>query len=152
MIENENNIGYLIKYNSQIFRRLQIHLDKILEKYQLSSGTYPYVLNLYENEGVTQSRLASNIGHDKAMSARSITKLIELGFIEKKADINDCRAYSVYLTAKGKELAPKIKSDIHALSYNITAGITNKEQEITMKSLCKILDNIVNFSNFGGND
>jgi len=150
IIENQQSIGYLIKYNSQIFRRIQSHLDKILEKYELSSGTYPYLLNLYENEGITQSKLSSNIGHDKAMSARTISKLIDLGLMEKKEDENDSRAYRVYLTQKGKEIAPDIKNEIHTLSYSITAGLTDEEQEITMNSLIKIFNNIINFNNCGG--
>ena len=38
------------------------------------------------------------------MSARTITKLIELGYVYKKQDEEIARAYKLYLTEKAKSL------------------------------------------------
>lgn len=134
----ENNIIYFMKYNSQIFRNMQSYIDRVLEKYELSSGTYSYLLNIYFNEGTTQSRVGNEIGHDKAMSARTIKKLIEQGFIYKESDREDSRLHHIFLTEKGKNSAPKVKEEVESLSLLLTEDVDDSEKEILMKNMEKI--------------
>ncbi len=129
-----------IMLNSKIFRNTQIFLDKILKKYELSSGSIPYIFILEKNQGITQIKLSREVGNDKAMSARTITKLIESGFVYKKQDEKDCRAYNLYITEKAKELIPKIREEIHGIVDLITEDLTEEEKMITSKSLFKILE------------
>ncbi len=129
-----------IMLNNKIFRNTQIFLDKILKKYQLSSGSIPYIFALEKNEGITQIKLSKEIGNDKAMSARTIAKLIKLDLVYKKQDEKDSRAYNLYLTEKAKKLIPKIRMDIHSMVDLVTEDLTEEERFITTKSLKKILD------------
>lgn len=131
---------HFIMLNSKIFRNTQIFLDRSLRKYGLSSGSISYIFTLEKNEGISQNKLSKEIGNDKAMSARTIIKLIELDFVHKKQDERDSRAYNLYLTEKAKELIPKIREDIHAVVNLVTEDLTEEEKFITTKSLKKILD------------
>ena len=131
---------HFIMLNSKIYRSTQFFLDKILKKYELSSGSIPYIFNLEKNEGISQNKLSKEIGNDKAMSARTITKLIDLDFVHKKQDERDSRAYKLYLTAKAKELIPKMREEIHTVVNLVTEDLTEEEKLITIKSLKKILD------------
>ena len=45
---------------------------------------------------VSQNKISEDIGNDKAMSARTITKLIELDYVYKEADERDSRAFRLY--------------------------------------------------------
>ena len=99
---------YLLKLNNKIFRTTQGYLDKVLKKYELSSGLYPYLLVLRENEGISQNQISKELGFDKAMSARTITKLIKLGYLNRKEDEDDSRAYKLYLTEKAKVTIPNV--------------------------------------------
>ena len=135
----EIEIMHFIMLNSKIFRSTQIYLDKVLKKYELSSGSVPYIFTLEKNEGISQNKLSKEIGNDKAMSARTITKLIELEFVHKKQDEKDSRAYNLYLTAKAKELIPKIREEIQIVVNVLSQDLTEEEKTITIKSLKKIL-------------
>ena len=137
-MESEN-IPFIM-LNSKIFRNIQIFLDKILKKYELSSGSIPYIFTLEKNEGITQIKLSREVGNDKAMSARTITKLIESGFVYKKQDAKDSRAYNLYVTEKAKKLIPKIRVEIREVVDLITEDLTEEEKIITSKSLGKILE------------
>ena len=136
----EKETMHFIMLNSKIFRNTQIFLDRSLRKYGLSSGSISYIFTLEKNEGISQNKLSKEIGNDKAMSARTIIKLIELDFVHKKQDERDSRAYNLYLTEKAKELIPKIREDIHAVVNLVTEDLTEEEKFITTKSLKKILD------------
>jgi len=133
---------YLIKYNSKIFRNTQMYLDKVLKKYELSSGCYHYLFILEENEGISQNKISKEIDNDKAMSARTITKLIGLGYIYKTEDEGDSRAYKLYLTEKAKVIIPKVHEEIQELVNLATVGLNESEKSITMDSLKKIMNNV----------
>ena len=135
---------HLIKLNNKIFRANQIYLDKVLKEYELSSGSYPYLLILRENEGISQNQISKELGFDKAMSARTITKLIELGYLNRKEDEADSRAYKLYLTEKAKDVIPKVLEEIHKLINLITENLDEEAKVITLDSLNKILNNIKN--------
>lgn len=136
---------HLIKLNNKIFRTTQVYLDKVLKKYELSSGSYPYLLALNENEGISQNKISKELGFDKAMSARTVTKLINLGYLDRKEDEADSRAYKLYLTRKAKIIIPKVLNEIHKLEGLITNDLSEKEKVITLDSLNKILNNMKNF-------
>jgi len=110
----------------------------------LSSGSYPYLLILRGNEGISQSKISEEIGCDKAMSARTITRLIKLGYLDRNKDETDSRAYKLYLTEKAKDIIPKILEKIHKLADLITRDLSDVEKVITIDSLNKILNNIKN--------
>ncbi len=133
---------HLIKLNSRIFRITQSYLDKVLKEYDLSSGSYPYLLTLRGNEGISQNKISEEIGCDKAMSARTITKLIKLGYLDRNKDETDSRAYKLYLTEKAKVVIPKVLDKIHNLVGLITKDLNEEEKFITIDSLNKILNNI----------
>ncbi|WP_253198366.1 MarR family winged helix-turn-helix transcriptional regulator [Clostridium gasigenes] len=140
----KEDIMHLIKLNNKIFRTTQVYLDKVLKEYELSSGSYPYLLTLRENEGISQNKISKELGHDKAMSARTITKLIKLGYFNRKEDEDDSRAYKLYLTEKGKDVIPKVIDKVRKLIDIITRDLNEEEKITTMDSLDKILSNIKN--------
>ena len=133
---------YLIKLNNKIFRNTQVYLDKVLKEYELSSGSYPYLLILMENEGISQNKISEELGYDKAMSARTITKLMNLGYLDRKKDESDCRANMLYLTDKAKVIIPKVIEKIHKLVHLITKDLNEEAKVITIDSLNKVLNNI----------
>ena len=133
---------HFIMLNSKIFRSTQIFLDRVLKKYQLSSGSIPYIFTLEKNEGISQNKISLELACDKAMSARTITKLIKLGYLDRKEDEADSRAYKLYLTEKAKVIIPKVLDEIHKLVHLITKDLNEEEKISTIDSLNKVLSNI----------
>ncbi|MEF2111278.1 MULTISPECIES: MarR family winged helix-turn-helix transcriptional regulator [Clostridium] len=138
----KEDIMHLLKLNNQILRSTQVHLDKMLKEYDLSSGSYPYLLMLRGNEGISQNKISEEVGCDKAMSARTITKLIDLGYIVRNKDEDDSRAYKLYLTQKAKVIIPKVLYKIHKLVELITKDLNEEEKRTTINSLSKVLNSV----------
>ncbi|GFZ30126.1 MarR family transcriptional regulator [Clostridium zeae] len=141
----EKESMHFIMYISKIFRNTQIYLDKVLKEYGLSSGACSYLFVLEKNEGIGQNKLSEEIGNDKAMSARTITKLIEQGYVYKEQHEKNSRAYKLYLTEKAKEIMPKIHEAIQALVNLASEELSEEEMLITMDSLKKIYDSTQRF-------
>lgn len=127
-------------FNNKIFRNTQSYLDKVLKKYNLTSGTYPYIFTLEKNEGISQIKISNEIGNDKAMSTRTINKLIKNDFIYRQQDEQDSRAYKLYLTKKAKKIIPELHREIDSIIGLITEDLSEKELDITMASLEKIFE------------
>ena len=138
----QEDIMYLIKLNNKIFRNTQVYLDKVLKEYELSSGSYPYLLILMENEGISQNRISEELGYDKAMTTRTLAKLINIGYLDRIKDDDDFRANKISLTEKGKDVSVKIREKIDELVQLITTDLNEEEKVITIESLNKILCNI----------
>ena len=136
---------HFIMLNNKIYRNTQIYLDKALKKYGLGSGAYPYLFILEKNEGISQNKISREIGHDKAMSARTITLLIELGYVYKEEDERDSRAYRLYLTAKAREIIPEIHKEIRILINLITESLSEEEKITTIGAMSKIFENTQRF-------
>lgn len=140
-------IDKLIMYNNKIFRNTQGYLDKALKKYDLSSGVYPYLMVLEKNEGISQICISKEIGNDRAMSARTINKLVESEFVYRVQDEKDSRAYKLYLTSKAKEIIPLVRIEIQKLIGLITEDLTEDEKNIAMKILKSIFEKTVYLKN-----
>lgn len=130
----------LMMYINKTYRYEESYLNKKLKKYNLSSGSFSYLLALEKNEGMTQIQISKDIGNDRAMSARTISKLIEGGFIYKLQHEKDSRAYKLYLTDKGREVIPAIKEEIQKIIDFLTEGLSEEEKRITIKGLESIFE------------
>ena len=135
-------IMHLLKLNNKIFRYTQIYLDKVLKEFELSSGSYPYLLILKDKDGINQNRISEELGYDKAMTTRTLAKLINIGYLDRIKDDDDFRANKIFLTEKGKAVTVKILDKLHELDQLITIDLNEEEKVNTIESLNKILCNI----------
>lgn len=135
----------LTKYMAMIYRASQGYLDKSLKKYSLSFGTFPFLLGVYENEGISQNALSEYVKVDKALSARAIKKLIELGYVEKIVNSKDSRAYKLYLTESAKNIVPGVLKELNGWSRIITKDLTEEEKKRAEHLLQNMYMNIKDF-------
>lgn len=117
------------KWISVLHRQFQIYLNRELKDYDFHSSEYIFLVNLYENDGVSQEQLSSNLFINKAATARAIARLEKLGYVQRARDPLDSRAYVVTLTAKGKEMQGFIQSKLAHWTKTIVAGLTAEEIE-----------------------
>ena len=66
------------------------------------------------------------------------------GYIKRERNTNDKRFYKLYLTEKGKEIAPLVNSTFQELTEIYSKGFTVEESTQILISLKKILDNVYN--------
>jgi DNA-binding MarR family transcriptional regulator len=92
-------LGALI---SLIRRNHFIALNTRLKPLGLSAGQFPILMFLSRKEGIPQETLARYFHLDKATIARAVRRLEDDGFVCRKIDPGDRRAYGLFLTGKGK--------------------------------------------------
>lgn len=137
----DNKMRSLIKLTNSIYRCTQTHIDKKLEKFNLTTGTYPYLFVLNRNEGISQNEISRELNVDKAMSARTVKKLIELGYIRKEENEEDIRAYKLYITDKAKSIIPEIIEILDDFTNILVQGNDRERIEASIEFLESVLEN-----------
>lgn len=132
----------ITKLTGGIYRNTLEYTNEVFKKYSLGSGTYPYLMILYNKEGISQNQISKELAVDKALSARVIKKLINLGYVRKETNSKDSRAYCLYLTDKAKLIIPSMKEELAKWNEIMTQNLTEEEKDDITDLLSKVLGNI----------
>lgn len=103
--DSEISIGQLV---SMIHRTHMVYLNNRMKKLDISAGQFPFLMVLFNKEGITQDEIAADVHIDKGTVARALRKLEDNRYIYRAVDLNNRRKYIIYLTEKGKLIVPKI--------------------------------------------
>ena len=137
----------LVKLANMLYRCTQAYTNEVLKKYRLGSGNYPFLMILFKNEGINQNQISRELNVDKAMSARVIKNLIELGYLMKEEDPEDSRAFKLYLTEAAKAIIPDIKKELRIWNETITKDLSENEKDKIIDLLSMVLKNAKNCRN-----
>ena len=87
---------------SIISRHGQMYLDRKLKPLHIRAGQIPILRLLGVKDGISQERIGKFFHLDKGTIAKTIRPLISEGYINRKTNPQDRRAYQVFLTRKGR--------------------------------------------------
>ncbi|MGL5414566.1 MAG: MarR family winged helix-turn-helix transcriptional regulator [Clostridium sp.] len=134
-MEDKNNIRYIGKYISRLYRRSLVHLNNNLKEYDVTSSEYMYIINIPDNESVNLTYLSHKLSVDPALTTKVINKLVKKGFIEKVKSETDKRSCEVFLTEKGSEVKPEIFNVLTDWVLIMTDGMEMGERMELMSKL-----------------
>lgn len=127
---------------SIIYRYSQVFLNPVLKKYNLGSGQYILLAELFDNNGINQEQLTNLVKIDKANTARGIKKLVEEGYVTKIVCEEDKRAYKLYTTEKAEAIRHNLESIFDSWNDVILDGISKAEADQLFSMLDRIEKNI----------
>lgn len=135
---NKDRLG---KHISLLYRYSQIFFNKEFKAYQLGSGQYMFLIELYQNPGITQEQLSELVRIDKATTAKAIAKLIAAGYVTKHTSAADKRAYNLYATDKAETIKSSLFSLLDVWNKLLLDGFDAEEQQFAHRLLEKMCAN-----------
>lgn len=138
-MRGQESIG---RYLACIYKAGQCYVGRELAEYGIGSGQYFFLLVLSKKDGISQDALTEVARVDKATTGRAVKKLAEEGFIIRKRNPKDLRAYQIYLTEKGKRMLPVVREVLSRWNNSILKGLTEEEKQLALKLVKKIFDNL----------
>lgn len=109
---------------------------------ELPIGQILCLHEIYNNEGLSQEKLAGELMVDKATIARCIQRLLEEGYVYRERNATDRRAYGIYLTEKARtEYA-----DINKIFIELEDKMSEKLTDIEKIALIHLLEKICDYS------
>ena len=131
---------------------LNRYLQKIKDMEMRSFGLKGnHVMSLYylsrNPQGLTATELTEACKEDKAAISRTITQLVEKGYVCRESDENK-RAYrtKLFLTDQGKELVQLVDRRIDFALTRGGNGLTDEQRRIFYSTMDMILDNLSHYN------
>jgi len=133
--EISETIGYLL---IQIFRSHRSALQVALADHELHPGQELLLLQLGEQDGLTQSELVLRLQIQPPTLTRMLNRMVSTGIIERKPDPGDRRISRVYLTPTGRKLQKPILDIWIELENSILAKLTPDQKSILQNLLQRV--------------
>ena len=99
--EKNRSAGYLANHLARLFAR---NLQARIKPMGLSTGTFPVLLELWEQDGLTQSELVRRLDIEQATIANTLARMERDGFVTRRKNTSDARSQLVWLTPKARAL------------------------------------------------
>lgn len=122
--------------------KIKNDLSKELKPYRVTSEQLVLLSKLWHQDGISQKELAKKCLKDQPTTARILDKLEKRGLITRQINLEDKRAFMIFLTDEAKELRiPLITVASRHMGKALT-GLSNEEQSQLKVLLNKIIRNL----------
>jgi DNA-binding MarR family transcriptional regulator len=125
---------------SLIYRKHAKYLNTKVEDVNLTYGLYPFLIEIYKHDGISQEDLAKVLYLNESTVTRSLDKLEKRGFV-KKTPVK--RKKIITLTDEGAEIAKKVMNYDEKWDEIIKKDLSEEEYINFKKTLIKICEGLV---------
>jgi DNA-binding MarR family transcriptional regulator len=132
---------------SIILRFGQMYLDRQLKHLHVRSGQIPILRLLDLKDNISQESIGNFFHLDKGTVAKAIRPLMNAGYITRKTNPKDKRAYQILLTRKGRDIIPDIQRTLSEWTDMLTADFEDKEKIMVNDFLSRMAKNAVTHLN-----
>ena len=115
---------------------------QIFQAVGLHRGQPPVLMELWKQEGLTQTDLAERIQITPATLTKMLQRMEKAGFILRKPDSVDQRITRVYLTEVGKTVQGQVEAMLQELEAETFAGLELEELEMLRGMLIMLRSNL----------
>jgi DNA-binding MarR family transcriptional regulator len=134
------NLGFLIKDVTRLWVR---HFEAHASEIGMTLSQARVLVFLSRNEGCTQARLADLCETDPMTLVRVLDRMEADGFLERRPDPNDRRAYRLYLKPASDPVLAEITRIGDRARGAALSGLSNEERTQLIALLERIHSNLV---------
>lgn len=132
----------ILREIGMISRALDLINNIEFKELDLTRGQYLYVVRICENPGIIQEKLAEMLKVDRTTVGRSIQKLEQNGFIEKRNDEYNRKIKKLFPTEKGRYVFSLIiRENEHSDRVALT-GLSEEEVRTLLSLLERVRKNV----------
>jgi len=124
-------------------RYFKLFLNYRLKKYGLNGAQFMVLLVLTKKDGLSQEAINEGLQFDKGFLAKVAKSLEKEGYIIRKVNQDDRRAYRLFLTDKAKTFRTTIFEILNEWDSTILHDVTDQEIKVLKRTLDGMLDRVV---------
>lgn len=94
----------------QVTKAHRARLGAGLAELGLHLGQEAVLVQLWAQEGLTQSELVERLGVEPPTVTKMLQRMERAGFVTRREDVRDARVSRVYLTAEGRKLEAPVRA------------------------------------------
>ena len=130
-------------YFSIIYRHGRVMHDKAMKQFGITGQQMGYIRWIGENPGISQEALARRMQIDKGAVAKAVGNLVEKGFVERRKNPDDRRAYCLFPTEKARNIRSRIEQCARRIEGELFDGLTPEETELFENLLGRVTENMM---------
>jgi len=100
------------------------------------------LVQLWAEEGLTQSQLTVRVGIDVSTMTKALQRLERYGPVERCKETQGMRVSRVHLTKEGRALQPAVTEVQDQVELRAFAGFSDSERASITAMLCRVADNL----------
>jgi MarR family transcriptional regulator for hemolysin len=114
---------------SIIARQLRMSFDQTVERNGVTRAKWTLIAAVAHNPGATQRMIAAALEVREITAGRLIDRLCEEGYLKRRENPNDRRAYCVYLTPAAQPVLDKLDELARSHEKEVFAGMDEEDIE-----------------------
>ena len=131
--------GYKLSY---IARLIRIRFDQRAREVGLTRAQWQAIATIRLHEGATQREIAEALDISSVTIGRILERLEQDGWIERRPDAQDRRAYRLYLKQGAQPILEKLGEIASDEERRTLAGLSGDEQQLLSRLLDRLLGNL----------
>ena len=131
------------KYISILHRAAHRYFKHNLKQYNIGIGQIPVLMALFHNNGISQENAAKYFNMDKSTTAVAVQQLVNAGYVTKRVNAEDKRAYKLYFTKKGAEIMPHIAKSVTQWTNILLKDFSPEEKTAALDLLDRMSKNAI---------
>lgn len=136
----DRQLGFLLADINRLARR---EFDRRVRPLGLTRAQWLFLFHLGQQPGASQSELAEQLQMEKISVSRQADRLQRAGWIERRNDRADRRAYHLYLTPRATEVVEKLDDAAEALRADYLQGVPAARRAALVADLARIKANLL---------
>lgn len=126
---------------SQLAKGFARSLQKRATTLGFSPGQYPVLVELWAQDGLTQTQLLNRVDIEQATMANTLARMERDGLIERRRHPADKRAQLVFLTEKARGLEAEAMAAAREADDALFAGFRRFERELMLEYIRWAVEN-----------
>jgi DNA-binding MarR family transcriptional regulator len=135
-----NSLGYLTRIAHRAFSR-QLERRTLLAG--VSSGQWPFLRVLWNEEGMSQRELSRRVGMQEPTTVSALNTLEKSGLVRREPSVEDRRKMHVFLTPKGRALRAEMMACVTEVNEIATRGVDPADMEVLRRVLARLGENLI---------
>ena len=136
----ENSFGFIL---ADISRLARTEFDRRVRDLGMTRAQWLVLVHLARRPGCTQTELADAMQMQKITVGRHAERLLRSGWIERRDQPDDGRAYHLYVSRKAEPLIEKLAAMAEAFRREYMQGIPAARREALVADLLHIKSNLL---------
>src|SRR5688572_1023956 len=136
----ERHLGLLLADINRLVRR---EFDRQVRPLGLTRAQWMFLFQLSRQPGVSQSELAGRLQMEKISVSRQAGRLQRAGWIERRDDADDRRAYHLFLTPRAARVVNKLDHMATGLHADYLRGVPPARRSALVADLTRIKTNLL---------
>ncbi len=124
----------------QVAKAHRARMGEGLAELGLHLGQEAVLMQLWEEEGLTQSQLVERLGVEPPTVTKMLQRMERAGFITRREDVRDARVSRVHLTPRGRKLEASVRAVSRRAEEQLVKQLSSRERDALRRLLRALRD------------